>query len=146
MNQWPNDLLKGGRGMKPEDETPAVAHPFEQGVGRPEPERAEVGDVVATDVTQPRPETLRLTLDTQAAADHFNALPAAARIGWRLEKRIWPPRWRICEFCGCNTNARLRACCEQGRDADLKTPNAEVTGGPALPAPGRTAAAGRPVD
>ena len=26
--------------MKPEDETPAVAHPFERGVGRPVTERA----------------------------------------------------------------------------------------------------------
>lgn len=27
--------------------------------------------------------------------------------------------WRKCEFCGCNTNARLRRCCERGTDADL---------------------------
>jgi len=25
---------------------------------------------------------------------------------------------RKCEFCGCNTNARKRACCNKGRDAD----------------------------
>jgi len=31
--------------------------------------------------------------------------------------------FRTCEFCGCNTNARQRACCEQGRDADRKTTN-----------------------
>lgn len=31
--------------------------------------------------------------------------------------------WRKCEFCGCETNARLRACCDKGRDADRKTPN-----------------------
>lgn len=26
--------------------------------------------------------------------------------------------WRKCEFCGCNTNAAARACCQQGRNAD----------------------------
>jgi hypothetical protein len=27
--------------------------------------------------------------------------------------------FRRCEFCGCNTNAAMRACCAQGRVADL---------------------------
>ena len=27
---------------------------------------------------------------------------------------------RQCEFCGCRTNARLRACCENGRKADAE--------------------------
>jgi hypothetical protein len=44
----------------------------------------------------------------------------------RLEKRIEelaqqePVAWgyRICEFCGCHTNAKARACCDAGRDAD----------------------------
>jgi hypothetical protein len=27
--------------------------------------------------------------------------------------------FRLCEFCGCNTNARLRACCNKGTEADL---------------------------
>lgn len=26
--------------------------------------------------------------------------------------------YRICEFCGCHTNAKARACCDAGRDAD----------------------------
>jgi hypothetical protein len=26
--------------------------------------------------------------------------------------------WRKCEFCGCNTNAKVRACCQRGKDAD----------------------------
>jgi hypothetical protein len=26
--------------------------------------------------------------------------------------------YRICEFCGCHTNATARACCDAGRDAD----------------------------
>jgi hypothetical protein len=29
--------------------------------------------------------------------------------------------WRSCEFCGCNTNARERVCCQQGRDADRRS-------------------------
>lgn len=31
-----------------------------------------------------------------------------------------PHRDRVCEYCGCSTNAMLRACCTQGRNADLK--------------------------
>jgi hypothetical protein len=31
-----------------------------------------------------------------------------------------PAGYRKCEFRGCNTNARMRACCEQGRQADKK--------------------------
>ena len=29
--------------------------------------------------------------------------------------------WRSCEFCGCNTNARERVCCQPGRDADRRS-------------------------
>lgn len=43
------------------------------------------------------------------------------------------PEFRTCEFCGCDTNARMRACCEKGRDADRVTPNAKVSGGGAFP-------------
>jgi len=25
-----------------------------------------------------------------------------------------------CEFCGCYTNAKMRACCDKGREADKK--------------------------
>ena len=28
------------------------------------------------------------------------------------------PNYRICEFCGCNTNAAERACCDRGREDD----------------------------
>lgn len=31
------------------------------------------------------------------------------------------PPFRKCEFCGCNTNARVRACCDKGRAADGST-------------------------
>lgn len=68
------------------------------------PERAEVGDVVATNVRDPHPQTLRLTLDTQAAADHFNKLPPAERRLWRLEKRIGPIGCHECAWgkvAGC---------------------------------------------
>jgi hypothetical protein len=34
---------------------------------------------------------------------------------------------RICEFCGCRTNAHLRACCNKGREADLdEKPDGEI--------------------
>lgn len=69
--------------MKPEDETPAVAPPFERGVGRPVPERANVGDTVACDVRQPHAQTLAMTLETPAAAAHANKLLADTRSGWR---------------------------------------------------------------
>jgi hypothetical protein len=28
--------------------------------------------------------------------------------------------FRVCEWCGCNSNARQRYCCDTGRDADVK--------------------------
>ena len=31
-----------------------------------------------------------------------------------------------CDFCGCNTNAKLRACCDKGRKADLAKPKPEI--------------------
>jgi hypothetical protein len=39
--------------------------------------------------------------------------------------------WRKCEFCGCNTNAKARACCEKGRAAAgvAPCPNASMAGG-----------------
>lgn len=33
------------------------------------------------------------------------------------DERRWR-EWRTCEFCGCYTNAKARACCDRGRDAD----------------------------
>lgn len=32
-----------------------------------------------------------------------------------------PQGWRLCEFCGCETNAKLRACCNAGRKDDRDT-------------------------
>lgn len=29
--------------------------------------------------------------------------------------------FRLCEFCGCRTNAKMRACCETGRAVDSAT-------------------------
>ena len=72
----------------PEEATIDVAPPFERGVGRLGPERATVGDVMACDVRHPYPQTLRLKLETQAAADKANALLALEPRAWRLEKRL----------------------------------------------------------
>ena len=62
--------------------------PVERGVRRLLPERAAIGDVVACDVRLPRPQTLRLKLGTQAAADHANMLLTLGSKVWRLEKRL----------------------------------------------------------
>lgn len=55
-------------------------------------ERATIGDVVACDVRHPYPQTLRLKLDTQAAADHANTLLTLEPQVWRLEKLVDQPR------------------------------------------------------
>lgn len=34
------------------------------------------------------------------------------------KKRIMKDEFYYCEFCGCHTNAKMRACCEKGREAD----------------------------
>ena len=55
---------------------------------------------------------------------------ACSQINKLLQERHRPEHgegWRTCEFCGCNTNAKLRRCCERGFVAD--SPNATV--GPA---------------
>src|SRR5262245_48665108 len=36
--------------------------------------------------------------------------------------------FRVCEFCQCNTNAKLRACCEEGRADDLAVSNERMKG------------------
>ena len=61
----------------------AVVAPFERPVGRPDPERASVGDTVECDVRQPYPQTHRLTLETQAAADYATKLLRNPVSGWR---------------------------------------------------------------
>jgi len=57
--------------------------PVNRPVGRLEPERASVGDTVECDVREPHPQTLRLTLETQAAADYATRLLADPNSGWR---------------------------------------------------------------
>lgn len=77
----------------------AVGARIEPGVGRLEPERATVGDVVAVDVRHPHPQTLRLTLETQAAADKANELLTLEPKVWRLEKRVFPPPATVNRYC-----------------------------------------------
>ena len=74
--------------MKTETQPAADGAQVERVVGRLWPERANVGDVVAVDVRHPYTQTLRLTLETQAAADKANALLAMEPKVWRLEKRL----------------------------------------------------------
>jgi hypothetical protein len=84
---------------------PAVGAPLERDVWRLEPERATVGDVVAVDVRHPYPQTLRLTLETQAATDYANKLLARAGSGWRLAPLAMPAACttpRGCRDHGCH--------------------------------------------
>lgn len=37
--------------------------------------------------------------------------------------RELPEGWRQCEYCGCKTNAKVRACCRRGYQADRPVPN-----------------------
>lgn len=74
--------------MTTDDTKPAAGSPVQRLVGRPAPERAAVGDVVACDVRHPYPQTLRLKLETQAAADKANRLLTLEPKVWRLEKRL----------------------------------------------------------
>jgi len=64
-----------------------TAEPAEVRVDRPvrlDPKRASVGDTVECDVRLPYPQTHRLTLETQAAADYATRLLENPRSGWRL--------------------------------------------------------------
>lgn len=36
-----------------------------------------------------------------------------------IENNVQEKEFRLCQFCGCNTNARLRRCCEAGYEDDL---------------------------
>lgn len=55
-----------------------------------EPQRlAAVGDVVECDVRQPRPATIRITLNNAEQVVHANALLMDPSSGWRLAPR--PP-------------------------------------------------------
>ena len=66
-----------------EQSSRAVVGPLERTV-RLNPERAIVGDTVECDVRLPYPQTHKLTLETQAAADYATKLLANPRSGWRL--------------------------------------------------------------
>lgn len=37
------------------------------------------------------------------------------------------PEWFQCHYCGCHSNAKVRACCEFGRASDLKRLETSVT-------------------
>jgi hypothetical protein len=51
----------------------------------------------------------------------FKAGHEAGRARGREDAALAQPAdsYRTCEFCGCHTNANIRACCEQGKQADL---------------------------
>ena len=38
----------------------------------------------------------------------------------KLGQKDLPEGFRQCEHCGCRTNAKLRACCDKGRNEDRK--------------------------
>lgn len=99
----------------PEDaNTVAGGSPVERGVRRLVEKRKELG-------------MLKLK-HLDRALQHEQMLDGAA---WKAANEPpQTPRWRRCEFCRCQTNARLRACCDKGRDADRKTPNASLSGLP----------------
>ena len=42
------------------------------------------------------------------------------KTGHSIETKWVDPPFRICEFCKCNTNAKLRRCCDKGYKADLE--------------------------
>lgn len=71
----------------------AVEGPVERPVGRPAPERASIGDTVECDVREPHPQTHRLTLETQAAADYATKLLATPRSGWRKARGCSECAW-----------------------------------------------------
>lgn len=52
--------------------------------------KAQIGDVMIVNVREPRPQTHRLTLQTQAAADYANQLLNDPSSGWELEKAASP--------------------------------------------------------
>ena len=46
------------------------------------------------------------------------SLPDLARKAGIGAQPYQRPPYRKCEFCGCRTNASLRACCDKGKKAD----------------------------
>ena len=76
-----------------ETAAPAVGTPVDRGVGRPAPERASVGDTVECDVREPHPQTHRLTLETQAAADYATKLLRNPASGWRRARGCSECAW-----------------------------------------------------
>lgn len=41
--------------------------------------------------------------------------------------------FRQCEYCGCNTNAKQRACCNAGREVDRLAAEVELLTGTVIP-------------
>ena len=76
-----------------EQSSRAVEGPLEPTVVPLQPERASVGETVECDVSQPHPQTHRLTLDTQAAADYASTLLANPRSGWRKTRGCSECAW-----------------------------------------------------
>jgi hypothetical protein len=61
-------------------------------------------------LAQPAQELTNIQRHEQNVQKLFGtAQPAQEPVAWG---------YRICEFCGCHTNAKARACCDAGRDAD----------------------------
>lgn len=47
-----------------------------------------------------------------------DTLGVAGTVKDSLHVALGDAPYRKCEFCGCNTNAQVRACCERGKAAD----------------------------
>lgn len=73
--------------------------PHERHVGRPVTERAQVGDTVECDVREPYPQTHRMTLETQAAADYATKLLRNPASGWRMARGCSECAWG--KVAGC---------------------------------------------
>jgi len=74
--------------------------------------RAQIGDVMKVNVRHPHPQTLVLTLMTQAAADYATELLNDPNSGWRLEraeKKTSPSR---CEQCDGKRYVQMSDQCE----------------------------------
>ena len=65
-------------------------------------------------------EALKLALDVLNESWHLTPKPDYVRVAITAIEAALAASWgyRICEFCGCHTNAKARACCDAGRDAD----------------------------
>jgi hypothetical protein len=68
----------------------------------------------------------RVNLLHEAVQDIANAAKTGAAIGGFLAGLLTPHTQhdgdRVCEFCGCHTNAKQRRCCARGQAADRAKP------------------------